>query len=386
MGIYADYLTQNLTGEPLNQERKKQLKRISEIRQREILVFASALTKTKAPIGIDNDDIIPFTDQLNNLKGDKIDIILETPGGSGEHAEHIIECIRKKFKEVSFIVPGSAMSAGTIMVMAGDEILMSPSSALGPIDAQIIRAGKQFSAQAFLDGLEKIKEEVTKTGILNKAYIPILQNISPGEIQSAQNAWDFAKELVTAWLAKYKFRSWIVHKGGIAVTDFEREKRAAEIAEQLRDHGQWKTHGRRIRIDDLRKMKLKITDYSEDNKLAQAIDSYFILLKMSFDAGTAFKIYETIESQIYRHTPIIQGLPMLPVQDIEMVGARLQCPQCKAIMNIQANFKKGVALKPGFMPMPQADKISCISCQKEINLVDLKKAIEGQTQRKIVYD
>ena len=264
---------------------------------------------------------------------------------------------------------------------------MSPSSALGPIDAQIIRAGKQFSAQAFLDGLEKIKSEVTETGILNKAYIPILQNISPGEIQSAQNAWDFAKELVTAWLAKYKFHNWETHSStGAKVTDKEKQKRAAEIAGQLRDHGQWKTHGRRIRIDDLRKMKLKITDYTDDKELAQAIDSYFILLKMSFDAGTSFKIYETIESQIYRHVPIIQGLPMLPVQDIEMVGARLQCPQCNAIMNIQANFKKGVALKPGFIPMPQADKISCIACQKEINLVDLKKAIEGQTQRKIVYD
>ena len=334
MGIYAEYIKQNLGGEPLNKERKKQLKNIAEIRQREILVFASALTKTRAPIGIDNDDIVPFMDQLNNLKGDKIDIILETPGGSGEHAEHIIECIRKKFKEVAFIVPGSAMSAGTIMVMAGDEILMSPSSALGPIDAQINRGGKQFSAQAFLDGLEKIKQEVTETGNLNKTYIPILQNISPGEIQSAQNAWDFAKELVTAWLTKYKFCNWETHSStGEPVTDKEKKKRAAEIAGQLRDHGQWKTHSRRIRIDDLRKMKLKITDYSEDKKLAEAIDRYFILLKMFFDAGTSFKVYETVESQIYRHTPV-QGLPMVPMQDIEMAQIGLQCSQCKNTMNM----------------------------------------------------
>jgi len=39
-------------------------------------------------------------------------------------AEDIVHILREKFKSVSFIVPGQAKSAGTIMVMSGDEILM----------------------------------------------------------------------------------------------------------------------------------------------------------------------------------------------------------------------------------------------------------------------
>lgn len=116
MGIYADYLNQNIHGNELVQERKRQLKRISELRDgRAILVFASALTKARAPIAIDYDDIVPISDQISNLTGDKIDIILETPGGYAEIAEQIVEYVRGKFKDVAFIIPGAAMSAGTIM-------------------------------------------------------------------------------------------------------------------------------------------------------------------------------------------------------------------------------------------------------------------------------
>ena len=77
------------------------------------------LTKV-APIGIDYDDLVPISDQLSNLKGDKIDVIIETPGGSAEIAEDIVESIRSKFSEVAMIVPGHAKSAGTIMVMAAE--------------------------------------------------------------------------------------------------------------------------------------------------------------------------------------------------------------------------------------------------------------------------
>jgi hypothetical protein len=41
--------------------------------------------------------------------------------------------------------------------------------------------GKQFSADAFLEGLRKIKDETDKKQALNRALIPMLQNISPGK-------------------------------------------------------------------------------------------------------------------------------------------------------------------------------------------------------------
>lgn len=148
-----------------------------------------------------------------------------------------------------FFIPGYAKSAGTIIAMAGDEILMDQASALGPIDAQLAWQGKIFSADALLEGMEKIKREVTETGALNRAYIPILQGISPGELQSAENALKFAETLVADWLAKYKFKNWTKHSSSEKpVTDEEKKQKAQEIAEK---------NARSIKIQDLRDMGLQ---------------------------------------------------------------------------------------------------------------------------------
>ena len=154
MGIYSDYLNSNFTFEQLSQERKKQLAQISALRNgRDIIAYASDFQKLNVPVAIDNSDILPFQDQLSNLKGNSLDVILETPGGMAEAVEDIVRLLRNKYEHIGIIIPGSAKSAGTIFTMAGDEILMGTASSLGPIDAQIITPNKRFSADAFLEGL-----------------------------------------------------------------------------------------------------------------------------------------------------------------------------------------------------------------------------------------
>ena len=108
--------------------------------------------------------MLPFSDQLSNLKKDSIDIILETPGGFAEVVEDMVRLIRHRYEKVGIIVPGYCKSAGTIFAMAGDEIFMGPMSALGPIDAQIMFNNKRFSADAFLEGLEKSKKKWFQPG------------------------------------------------------------------------------------------------------------------------------------------------------------------------------------------------------------------------------
>lgn len=84
------------------------------------------------------------------MKGKSIDVILETPCGVAEAVEDMVRLLRDKYDHIGIIVPGTAKSAGTIFSMAGDEILMGTTSALGPIDAQIISSNKRYSADAFL--------------------------------------------------------------------------------------------------------------------------------------------------------------------------------------------------------------------------------------------
>lgn len=385
MGIFTEYLEKNLTFEELNKERKKQLKRISELRGgRDILVYAADLNKNNAPISIVYDDLLAINDQLSNLSGDALDLILETPGGSGEVAEDIVKLIREKYNDVAVIVPGWAKSAGTIIAMSCDAILMEPASALGPIDAQITRGGKTFSADALIKGMEEIKDEVTRTGILNKAYIPILQGISPGELQGAQNALNFAKELVREWLVKYKFKDWNIHSlDGSPVTYEEKLQRAEEIASELADHSKWLTHGRSIKISDLERMKLKIDDYSKDPELADAIRRYYVLLKITLDTNI-YKVFETIDSQIFKAIHPASQPPGQPNGRGTKAVFDLQCPRCNKMMKIQANLGQTQPLESGHIPFPLDNILKCPGCGARINLMDARNKIQSQTGLPIV--
>lgn len=390
MGIFGEYLP--LNSDQIKLKRRDQLMRISQLRgDRDILVIgADMVSSKKAPISIEYGDLLAVTDLLSNLNGKALDIILETPGGSGETAEDIVRAVRAKYKDVAVIIPGRAKSAGTIIALSANDILMEPTSSLGPIDAQMAWQGKVFSADAFLKGFKRIKEEVANTGVLNKAYIPILQLISPGELENAENALIFAKDLVRNWLVQYKWKNWKTHKStGKKVTKKEKNERAEEIATQLCDQTTWFTHARSVKMDDLRKMRLLITDYSEDPELADAIRRYHTLLLMTFDRTGAYKIFEAPGVTIERHVAQVQqpnviSLPKAGKQKVTVAVAEYECDGCNTKTEIQANFEKGVPLKPGATSYPKDDKFKCPSCGKVHDLIDLKNDIESQANAKIV--
>jgi len=390
MGVYNEYLDQPLAQnlELLTAERKSQLRRIAELRGRDVLVFAADLNKEIPLTSIGYGDILPISDLLSNLKGTKLDLILETPGGSGEAAEDIVRLLHGRYDDLGIIIPGWAKSAGTIMAMAANEIVMGPTSALGPIDAQLFWQGKRFSADALLEGMEKIKKEVTDTGVLNKAYIPILQGISPGELQSAENALNFAKNLVTQWLAQYKFKNWSTHSGNAQpVTEEEKHFRAQEIADRLCDHRYWLTHNRSIKLDDLKSIPLRlvVTDYSQQpgRDLLDAITRYYALLQMTF-ATNIYKIYETPDTQIVKF--VVPQLPPLTIPPASANAAivEFQCNNCKAKSRIQANLGGPQPLQSGCIPFPPDNKLRCPSCGLEHDLSAARRQLEAQSKQRVV--
>lgn len=332
-------------------------------------------------------DLLPFKDQLSYIKTNDVDIIIETPGGIAETVEDMVELIRSRHERVGAIIPGMAKSAGTIFSMAGDEILMCDTSALGPIDAQVVSNGKRFSADAFLDGLGKIKNEVISTGKLNPAYIPILQSISPGEIQHFENAQNFSKTIVKNWLSIYKFKYWETHNSnGQPVTQEEKENQADEIANKLCKHSDWLTHGKSIRIKDLEEMGLKIKNYSDEADLYDAIDRYYTLLRMTFDLTGIYKIFETCYSQIYQS--ISQAaIPSIPIPENakpKMAHANFVCPKCTTQFNIQINLEKNINLTPASVLFPKNDIFVCPNCSTQTNLIAMRLQIEAQTGLKVI--
>lgn len=393
MGIYSDYLSLNMQFEPLTKERKKQLARISELRGgRNIMVYAAAVTK-RSDVAIDESDFIPFTDTVSSLNTDKgLDIILETPGGSAETVEKIVRNLRSKFSDIAVIVPRMAMSAGTIFAMAANEILMGEISSLGPIDAQIPFNGRYLPAAAILDGVKEIKDEVVGNGgKLNPAYIPILQNINPGVLKDCQTAQEFSQTLVRQWLKEYKFANWKIHKKSkTKVTGQEKEDKARDIAEKLCEHSKWLTHGRSLGIKELTEMGLEITDYRSVPELNDAISRYFILLIMTFDQTSIYKIYETPTSQVLRQS--VQSVPMpMPSKRVQnlrvpqpVAQVEYQCPKCKKLMRIQASFLPNMPVVKGYLKFPQNNKIVCSNCGLESDISIIRMQIESQARQKIL--
>ena len=384
MGIYADYLDKKFSSAGLTRERKKQLRRIAELRHRHVLVIAADVQNRLAVLS--NEDLLAIGDQLSNIGGgDAIDLILETPGGSGEAAEDIVRLIRNRFSSMGVIIPGTAKSAGTILALAGDEILMSDESGLGPIDAQITQQGKVFSAHALLQGMDQIKQEIEETGKLNRIYIPMLQNLSPGELQHARNAQEFAVELVRNWLERYKFKDWTMHRtSGEAVTEKEKQGRANEIATALSNHSRWKTHGRSIKISDLHELGLRITDFGDNHKLADAIRRYYILLRMTFESNI-FKLFETPTSQIARFERVNIVGPPVPVQDkANQVIIDLTCKKCNTVMKVQGNLRVQSPLLPGHLPFPANNKLQCPTCAVAHDLVQARQQVEAQSKKPLL--
>ena len=66
-----------------------------------------------------------------------IDLILHTPGGLVLASKQIAYALRRHPAKVTVLVPHYAMSGGTLLALAADEILMDPDAVLGPVDPQL---------------------------------------------------------------------------------------------------------------------------------------------------------------------------------------------------------------------------------------------------------
>jgi len=66
-----------------------------------------------------------------------IDMVLHTPGGLVLAAEQIALALCRHSAKVTVFVPHYAMSGGTLIALAADEIVMDENAVLGPIDPQI---------------------------------------------------------------------------------------------------------------------------------------------------------------------------------------------------------------------------------------------------------
>jgi ClpP class serine protease len=126
-----------------------------------------------------------------------IDLILHTPGGLVLASEQIANALIGHRAKVTVFVPHYAMSGGTLLALAADEIVMAPHAVLGPLDPQV----GQFPAVSILRAVarKEPKDVDDQTLILadvaEKAQTQVhdlVQRVLVG------NGWDTARAATTA--------------------------------------------------------------------------------------------------------------------------------------------------------------------------------------------
>lgn len=120
-------------------ERLKLITEIEEIRGSRVICLVTG-DRPVAPTIIADDLLRPLYDHLLEIsksesgKTKKIDLVLYTRGGSVETPWKMVTKIRQFCQQFSVIIPYKAHSAGTMLALGTDTILMSPMGELGPID------------------------------------------------------------------------------------------------------------------------------------------------------------------------------------------------------------------------------------------------------------
>ncbi|VVE30886.1 hypothetical protein PMO31116_03603 [Pandoraea morbifera] len=257
-----------------------------------VLLYGSAFLQKPAvhptAIQIMPEDINGFMATMYGMDWSAgLTLILHTPGGVTTAAQTIVSYLLSKFAHIEVIVPTFAMSAGTMIALGSQKIVLGRQSQLGPIDPQMPVNGKFVSAQAIVDQFNRAREEILKNQTAAHVWAPILQTIGPALLHEATNAIDYSKSMVRQWLAARMF------SGDSAADD-----KAKAAADHFGDASNHKDHGRRIDRDEA--SKFVSTEALEDNQaLQEVVLTTYHLMTIVFEQSPATKMMATGHDRLW---------------------------------------------------------------------------------------
>jgi ClpP class serine protease len=154
-----------------------------------------------------------------------IQMILHTPGGLVLAAEQIAQALSRHTGKVQVIVPHYAMSGGTLVALAADEIVMDPNAVLGPVDPQLGGAQAAYPAASVLAALEvpnpnRSDETLILGDVARKAIIQVYDTVRQLLLKhmSEEKAAEIAKMLSEGrWTHDFPIDLKMAEKMGLPV-------------------------------------------------------------------------------------------------------------------------------------------------------------------------
>lgn len=234
---------------------------------------------------ITRDDTIGMVELLHNVpRGRNIDFLLHTPGGEVDAAEKIVSMLRAavgKQGRFRVVVPDFAKSAGTLISLAADKILMSDSSELGPIDPQFHKRDgdgnlRWYSVLNYLNAYQIICQQVRDNPDDLPAKV-MLSKFDPTTVVQFE-----AIKRRARMLAEQHLHRWMFH---------QKKANYTEIAGNLMDINRWPAHGQMIGWEDAREMELEIEYLPPDSKEWRAYWSLYCQQRLAVKDGQ--KLFES---------------------------------------------------------------------------------------------
>jgi ClpP class serine protease len=153
---------------PLIQQRMQAARRLMAIRSIETRRRSRVVTmihrqETMSLLGLPIARYIDIEDSEQVLRAIRltqpdmpIDLVVHTPGGLVLAAEQIAWALKRHPGKVTVFIPHYAMSGGTLVALAADEIVMDPDAVMGPVDPQLgSQQSGYYPAASILKALEQ---------------------------------------------------------------------------------------------------------------------------------------------------------------------------------------------------------------------------------------
>lgn len=248
-------------------ERQARIANIQDVTGAKLICF---LTGDCAEIG--REDTLGFADLLYNLRhNEPIDLLLHTHGGEIDAAEKLITMVHNVAGKARLrvIVPDCAKSAGALMTLGTNTIVMSDSSELGPIDPQVAwrdASGNVLphSVNTYLEAYELHKKALEEDPSDPLARM-MLEKLEPATIELFKNLHMRALKLAEQLLARRMLTdgSW------------------SAVAPELLNTKRWYAHGQVISGAAAKGIGLDIELVDADSDLWREIWQLYCLQRLA---------------------------------------------------------------------------------------------------------
>lgn len=265
--------------------RKDVLKSISNISGRNVITYYSGWLKSSdiPNLHINDNDINALMNAINKLDHSKgLDLILHTPGGDIAATESIVNYLQSVFpNNIRAFIPQLSMSAGTMIALSCNTIVMGKQSSLGPIDPQF----GGLACQGILDEYKRAVDEVTKNPCALGIWQTIISKYHPTLIGDCENAVKWSKELASKWLQRVN-----------------PSINMDEVEKLFISHSDSYSHSRHISRQECLEVGLNIEELEDNQELQDAIMSLHHCYMILFDKWRYSKVVENHIGSIYVQT------------------------------------------------------------------------------------